>query len=215
MQRVVMFYSERLIYLALLYCEGELRDKADLLFDILDESNQGFLIKHAAHVLEKLEHICYIPTVLLSGIIEEDFDFTYQFERDSFRELRKLFSCNGCIVHEFVLSLSVHVIFKKKLANSRLSREEFLDALEEVFYFVVTPDYLRVKTAEYVNFHRALALQPAESQRDTRVSQKRRTLNKANTPKKRQGTGLFSAEQEVAPRVYFVKSPARLVIDFN
>ena len=130
-------------------------------------------------MLEKLEHICYIPTVLLSGIIEENFDFTYQYEKDSFRELRKLFSCNGCILHEFVLSLSLHVIFRKKLSNSHLTRDEFLTALSEVFYFLVSPDHLRVKAAEYVNFHKALALQPAESQRDTRVSQKRRTLQKS------------------------------------
>ena len=74
-----MFNSERLIYLALLYCEGELREKTEMLFDMLDEPGQGYIVKHAPLVLEKLEHICYIPTVLVSGIIEEDFEFTYQF----------------------------------------------------------------------------------------------------------------------------------------
>ena len=47
------------------------------MFETLDEPGHGYLVKHSATVLEKLEHIAYIPTVLLSGIIDEDYDFTY------------------------------------------------------------------------------------------------------------------------------------------
>ena len=87
-------------------------------------------------------------------------------------------------MHEFVLSLSVHVLFKKKLAATRLSKKEFVATMEDTYYFVVAPDYLRVKATEYVNFNRGLALQPARSQRDTRVSSKRKTLHKTLTSPK-------------------------------
>lgn len=145
----------------LLYAGGKDLEKANFLFNVMENSASSAVHNHSQKLLAALESLTFIASVAVAEILNSTRRFPSALEDAEFQELFALYATNSNMLREFASHAASSFLFPASEARQYLVREDFLRRLEDCKHLLVKPHELRKKFTEYVWQNQARARLPA------------------------------------------------------
>ena len=140
----------KVVLFNLLYTGGSETEKANMLFNVVENTTSNCVHNHSNKLITTLEHLAYIPCIAVG----ENLNSARRFQTDDddleFQELLSLFSTNSNMLHEFALHIINACLFPSMDEKQYLNRTDFQAKLQTCGYLLVKPNELRKKYTEYV-----------------------------------------------------------------
>ncbi|CDW88208.1 UNKNOWN [Stylonychia lemnae] len=157
----------KIVLFNLLYSGGKEIEKANFLFNVIENTSSSAVHNHSQKLLNTLENLTYISCIVVGEIINSVRRFQTDTEDSEFQELLSLYSTNANMLREFGNHIASIFLFPSSEDRQYLMRPDFIKKMEESAYLLIKPHEIRKKYTEYVWQNKARALLPSKLMRRT------------------------------------------------
>jgi hypothetical protein len=102
----VKYEANKIIFFNLLYSGGKDTDKANFLFNLIENKSSSCVHNNSQNLLLALEHLTTITCILVGEIINTGRRFSSDNDEQEFEELFSLYNTNSNMLKEFSIHLS-------------------------------------------------------------------------------------------------------------
>jgi hypothetical protein len=107
----VKYEANKIIFFNLLYSGGKDTDKANFLFNLIENKSSSCVHNNSQNLLLALEHLTTITCILVGEIINTGRRFSSDNDEQEFEELFSLYNTNSNMLKEFAIHLSNMYLF--------------------------------------------------------------------------------------------------------
>lgn len=115
----------KIVLFNLLYSGGKDSEKANFLFNVIENTSSSAVHNHSQKLLSTLENLTYISCIAVGEIIHSTRRFQSSGEDSDFQELLSLYSTNANMLREFANQVSSLYLFPSSDDKQYLMRKDF------------------------------------------------------------------------------------------
>lgn len=121
----------KVLLFCLLYSGGTESEKANFLFNLIENTTSSCITNHSAKLLLAIEYMATIPCVLVGEILNSSRHFTSDGDEEEFEELFSLYITNNNMLKEFAIHISNMYLFPLTEEKQYLNRQDFLRKMQD------------------------------------------------------------------------------------
>lgn len=107
----IKYEANKIILFNLLYSGGADTDKANFLFNIIENKSSSCVHNNSQNMLLALEHLTTITCILVGEILNTNRRFSSDNDESEFEELFDLYTKNSNMIKEFAIHLASMYLF--------------------------------------------------------------------------------------------------------